>query len=201
MHALGVPSVLPPHSTYSAELTQSSAYTSSNPKRPRLIHRPTYCLHSHLHSHSLPLHLALHSSSHLAKRSAGWDHESHEFHVSDKKPDYAHADPCRQERRSAYVFKLFVSRPSAPNLSSKLKQLPFKATAEPAHLTEVNVGVFFEQVAPSVCPHRASPCLPPLIKRTSPPTPSAPKLLRLYPHDLCSTLPTRTLQCVPCMND
>ena len=80
------------------------------------------------------------------KWSAGWDHESHEFHVSDKKPDYAHADPCRQERRSEYVFKLFVSRPSAPDLSSKLKQLPFKATAEPAHLTEVNVGVFFEQL-------------------------------------------------------
>ena len=89
--------------------------------------------------------------------------------MSNKQPDYAHADPCRQERRSAYVFKLFVSRPSAPNLSSKLKQLPFKATAEPAHLTEVNVGVFFEQAFSShyisnTCQHTCS-------KTPNPPNP------------------------------
>ena len=68
--------------------------------------------------------------------------------MSDKVPDYAHADPCRQEKRSVYVFDLFVSRPSAPDLSTKLGQLSFKAEAPPAHLTEVNVGVFFEQVLP-----------------------------------------------------
>ena len=68
--------------------------------------------------------------------------------MSDKVPDYAHADPCRQELRSVYVFDLFVSRPSAPDLSSKLDQLSFKADAPPAHLTEVNVGVFFEQALP-----------------------------------------------------
>ena len=62
-------------------------------------------------------------------RSAGWDHESHEFHVSDKKPDYAHADTCRQEKRSMYVFDLHVSRRSAQDLQTKLKQLPFKAEA------------------------------------------------------------------------
>ena len=82
------------------------------------------------------------------RRSAGWNHESHEFHVSDKLPDYAHADPCRQEKRSVYVFDLFVSRPSAPDLSTKLSQLSFKAQAAPQHLTEVSVGVFFEQAFP-----------------------------------------------------
>ena len=47
--------------------------------------------------------------------------------MSDKKPDYAHADTCRQEMRSVYVFDLYVSRPSAQDLQTKLKQLPFKA--------------------------------------------------------------------------
>ena len=89
------------------------------------------------------------------RRSAGWDHVDHEFHVADKMPDYAHADPCRQEMRSVYIFDLFVSRPSAPDLSTKLGQLDFKAAAAPAHLTEVNVGVFFEQARPP--PHPPTP--------------------------------------------
>ena len=64
----------------------------------------------------------------------------------DKAPDYAHADPCRQEKRAVYIFDLFVTRPSAPDLTKKLNQLDFKATAAPTHLTDVSVGVFFEQV-------------------------------------------------------
>ena len=49
--------------------------------------------------------------------------------MSNKQPDYAHADTCRQEMRSIYVFDLYVSRRSAQDLQSKLKQLPFKAEA------------------------------------------------------------------------
>ena len=82
----------------------------------------------------------------VSKWSAGWDHDGHHYEVQDKTPDYAHADPCRQEKRSVYIFDLFVSRPSAPDLKTKLDQLDFSAMAAPAHLTEVNVGVFFEQV-------------------------------------------------------
>ena len=77
--------------------------------------------------------------------------------MANKMPDYAHADPCRQEMRSVYVFDLFVSRPSAPDLSTKLAQLDFKAAAAPAHLTEVNVGVFFEQASPSPAKHLPAP--------------------------------------------
>ena len=44
-----------------------------------------------------------------------------------------------------YIFHLDVSRPSAPDLTTKLTQLDFKATAAPTHLTDVSVGVFFEQ--------------------------------------------------------
>jgi len=94
------------------------------------------------------------------RRSAGWNHVDHEFHVADKMPDYAHADPCRQEMRSVYIFDLFVSRPSAPDLSTKLAQLKFKAVASPAHLTEVNVGVFFEQANPHLPAHSSAPQLP-----------------------------------------
>ena len=111
---------------------------------------PAYILHSHSahNTHHAPTRYPPATLPLPTRRSAGWNHESHEFHVSDKLPDYAHADPCRQEKRSVYVFDLFVSRPSAPDLSTKLSQLGFKAQAAPQHLTEVSVGVFFEQAFP-----------------------------------------------------
>ena len=37
------------------------------------------------------------------KWSAGWKYERYHYSVSDKEPDYAHADPCRQERHRAMV--------------------------------------------------------------------------------------------------
>ena len=98
--------------------------------------------------------------------------------MQDKTPDYAHADPCRQETRSVYIFDLFVSRPSAPDLTTKLDQLDFSAQSAPAHLSDVNVGVFFEQAQPPPAP--AAPATPP--HSTPHSTLAKPCTAQSYPH-------------------
>ena len=135
------------------------------------------------------------------RRSAGWDHDRHHYEVQDKEPDYAHADPCRQEKRSVYIFDLFVSRPSAPDLTTKVAQLDFNAQAAPEHLTEVSVGVFFEQASsppisqhpsrhPGISPNTSDPPHPPH------PTPSTPMPTCLPPMRTCQPpVPVRAGAC------
>ena len=163
-----------------------SAPPRRNPLRAECMQPP----HNPTSFHTLSTY---HTTLAPIRRSAGWDHVDHEFHVADKMPDYAHADPCRQEMRSVYIFDLFVSRPSAPDLSTKLGQLDFKATAAPAHLTEVNVGVFFEQASPP--PH--SPTPPPVkhLCQHTPQPPSSP--LTQPPNHTHALAPCRHAHALP----
>ena len=142
---------------------------------------PSALAQSPIHTHLPYAQTAHHTFHEPSRRSAGWDYVRHEFHVSDHTPDYAHADPCRQEKRSVYIFDLFVSRDSAPDLTTKLAQLPFKASAAPAHLTEVSVGVFFEQASspPISAPTQSPPITHPSPRRTitSPHTATKPAYL------------------------
>ena len=113
-------------------------------------------------------------------------------------PDYAHADTCRQEKRAVYIFDLFVSRPSAPDLTTKLNQLDFKATASPSHLTDVSVGVFFEQAQHPPTPSSTGGTRNPPPRYPS--FPANPGVAQLYTHHNRTTIgptPTRPLNPTP----